>query len=217
MSPAPNHVLVAIVEDQRRTREGLTALIDGSEGFRCVSSWESLEQALESGNAIAPDVLLLDLGLPGMSGVEGIVPLRSKFPKAAIVVLTVYEDNDRVFEALCAGAVGYLLKNTPPIKLLDSLRDAVAGGSPISPEIARRVVEIFRRFRPPERAQYNLTPHELRLLKLLVEGHSYKTAAVELGVTMNTIAFHIKNVYGKLQVHSKSEAVTRALREHLLD
>ena len=217
MSPAPNLVRVAIVEDQRRTREGLTALIDGSEGFRCVSSWESLEQALASGGAIAPDVLLLDLGLPGMSGVEGIVPLRSKFPQAAIVVLTVYEDNDRVFEALCAGAVGYLLKNTPPIKLLDSLRDAVAGGSPISPEIARRVVEIFRRFRPPARAQYNLTPHELRLLKLLVEGHSYKTAAVELGVTMNTIAFHIKNVYGKLQVHTKSEAVARALREHLLD
>jgi DNA-binding NarL/FixJ family response regulator len=217
MSPASNPVLVAIVEDQRRTREGLTALIDGSEGFRCVSSWESLEQALEWGGATAPDVLLLDLGLPGMSGVEGIVPLRSKFPKAAIVVLTVYEDNDRVFEALCAGAVGYLLKNTPPIRLLQSLREAVSGGSPISPEIARRVVEIFRRFRPPDRAQYNLTPHELRLLKLLVEGHSYKTAAVELGVTMNTIAFHIKNVYGKLQVHSKSEAVARALREHLLD
>ena len=218
MSPAPHHpVLVAIVEDQRRTREGLTALIDGSEGFRCVSSWESLEQALESGGATAPDVLLLDLGLPGMSGVEGIVPLRSKFPNTAIVVLTVYEDNDRVFEALCAGAVGYLLKNTPPIRLLQSLREAVDGGSPISPEIARRVVEIFRRFRPPARAQYDLTPHELRLLKLLVEGHSYKTAAVELDVTMNTIAFHIKNVYGKLQVHSKSEAVARALREHLLD
>ena len=217
MSPASTPILVAIVEDQRRTREGLTALIDGSEGFRCVSSWESLEMALESGDATAPDVLLLDLGLPGMSGVEGIVPLRSKFPKAAIVVLTVYEDNDRVFEALCAGAVGYLLKNTPPIRLLQSLREAVDGGSPISPEIARRVVEIFRRFRPPARAQYNLTPHELRLLKLLVEGHSYKTAAVELGVTMNTIAFHIKNVYGKLQVHSKSEAVARALREHLLN
>jgi len=217
MSPASTPILVAIVEDQRRTREGLTALIDGSEGFRCVSSWESLEMALESGDATAPDVLLLDLGLPGMSGVEGIVPLRSKFPKAAIVVLTVYEDNDRVFEALCAGAVGYLLKNTPPIRLLQSLREAVDGGSPISPEIARRVVEIFRRFRPPARAQYNLTPHELRLLKLLVEGHSYKTAAVELGVTMNTIAFHIKKVYGKLQVHSKSEAVTRALREHLLN
>jgi DNA-binding NarL/FixJ family response regulator len=217
MSPASNPVLVAIVEDQRRTRDGLTALIDGSEGFRCVSSWESLEQALESGGATTPDVLLLDLGLPGMSGVEGIVPLHSKFPKAAIVVLTVYEDNNRVFEALCAGAVGYLLKNTPPIRLLQSLRDAVSGGSPISPEIARRVVEIFRRFRPPRRAQYNLTPHELRLLKLLVEGHSYKTAAVELGVTMNTVAFHIKNVYGKLQVHSKSEAVTRALRERLLD
>ncbi len=217
MIPASKAICVAIVEDQRRTREGLKALIDGSDGFRCVGSWESMEHVLDAVNPAPPDVLLLDLGLPGMSGVEGIVPLRRKFPETAVVVLTVYEDNDRVFEALCAGATGYLLKNTPPIKLLDAVRDAVRGGSPMSPEIARRVVELFRRFRPPERAQYNLTPHEIRLLKLLVEGHSYKTAAVELGVTINTIAFHIQNVYGKLQVHSKSEAVARALREHLLD
>jgi DNA-binding NarL/FixJ family response regulator len=161
-------------------------------------------------------VLLLDLGLPGMSGIEGIVPLRELYPDTAIVVLTVYEDNERVFDALCAGATGYLLKNTPPVKLLDALRDAMNGGSPISPEIARRVIELFRRFRPPEKAQYDLTPHELRLLKLLVEGHSYKTAAVALGVTVNTISFHVQNVYGKLQVHSKSEAVARALRENLL-
>ena len=217
MHPSTKAICVAIVEDQRRTREGLQALIEGSDGFKCVGAWESMELALEGVAASPPDVLLLDLGLPGMSGVEGIVPLRQRVPNSAIVVLTVYEDNDRVFEALCAGACGYLLKNTPPVKLLEAIRDAMQGGSPMSPEIARRVVELFRRFRPPERAQYNLTPHELRLLKLLVEGHSYKTAAVELGVTINTVAFHVQNVYGKLQVHSKSEAVARALREHLLD
>ncbi len=164
-----------------------------------------------------PHVLLLDLGLPGMSGIDGIVPIRERYPETAIVILTVYEDNDRVFQALCAGANGYLLKNTPPVKLLDSLRDARKGGSPMSPEIARRVIELFRKFRPPEKAHYSLTPHELRLLKFLVEGHSYKTAAVELGVSINTIAFHVQNIYGKLQVHSKSEAVARALRENLLD
>jgi len=152
-----------------------------------------------------------------MSGIEGIPMLRKRCPGTALVVLTVYDDNDRVFRALCAGATGYLLKNTPPVKLLEGLRDAVNGGAPMSPEIARRVVDIFRKFHPPERANYDLTPHELRLLKLLVEGHSYKTAAVQLRVSINTIAFHIQNIYGKLQVHSKSEAVARALNEDLLD
>lgn len=209
-------IRVALVEDERRTREGLRALIEGSAGFVCLAAWRSIEEALSAEQPVAPHVLLLDLGLPGMSGIDGLTPLRQQFPQTAFVILTVYEDNERVFQALCAGANGYLLKNTPPVKLLDSLRDARNGGSPMSPEIARRVIELFRRFRPPEKAQYNLTPHELRLLKLLVEGHSYKTAAAQLGVSINTIAFHVQNIYGKLQVHSKSEAVARALRENLL-
>ncbi len=215
-TPLPN-IHVAIVEDQRRTREGLRALIEGSEGFLCIGAWGSMEEALASGWTGSLNVVLLDLGLPGMSGIEGIPVLRKRYPETALVVLTVYDDNDRVFRALCAGATGYLLKNTPPVKLLEGLRDAVNGGSPMSPEIARRVVEIFRKFHPPERANYDLTPHELRLLKLLVEGHSYKTAGVQLRVSINTIAFHIQNIYGKLQVHSKSEAVARALNEDLLD
>jgi len=208
---------VAIVEDQRRTREGLRALIDGSAGFRCVGAWSSMEEALSARPDPPPHVILTDIGLPGMSGIEGIPELRRKHPQANLVVLTVYEDNERVFQALCAGADGYLLKNTPPARLIECLKDAGTGGAPMSPEIARQVVELFRRFRPPERAQYNLTPHEVRLLKLLVEGHSYKTAATELSVSVNTVAFHIQSIYGKLQVHSKSEAVARALRENLLD
>jgi DNA-binding NarL/FixJ family response regulator len=163
-----------------------------------------------------PQVILLDLGLPGMSGIAGIPRLREKWPSAALVALTVYEDNDRVFEALCAGAAGYLLKNTAPAKLLEGVKDAVRGGAPMSPGIARQVVDLFRRFRPPDKLQCDLTQQEMRLLKLLVEGHGYKTAAAELGVTVNTIAFHIKSIYGKLQVHSKSEAVARALRDNLL-
>jgi DNA-binding NarL/FixJ family response regulator len=206
------------VEDERRTREGLRELIEGSDGFLCMNAWGSMEEALASEWTSTPlNVILLDLGLPGMSGIEGIPMLRKRCPGTALVVLTVYDDNDRVFRALCAGATGYLLKNTPPVKLLEGLRDAVNGGAPMSPEIARRVVDLFRKFHPPERANYDLTPHELRLLKLLVEGHSYKTAAVQLRVSINTIAFHIQNIYGKLQVHSKSEAVARALNEDLLD
>jgi len=209
-------IRIALVEDQRRTREGLRALIEGSAGFECAAAWSSMEEALARKADPPPHVVLTDIALPGMSGIEGIPELRRIYPQAAIVVLTVYEDNERVFRALCAGANGYLLKGTPPSKLLESLADAVNGGAPMSPEIARQVVEMFRRFKPPETAQYDLTPHELRLLKLLVEGHSYKTAAIELHVTVNTIAFHIQNIYGKLQVHSKSEAVARALREKLL-
>lgn len=209
-------VAVGIIEDQRRTREGLRTLIDGSEGFSCVGAWGSMEEALTRGWAQPPQVILVDLGLPGMSGIEGIGELRQRCPESALVVLTVYEDNERVFQALCAGATGYLLKNTAPAKLLDGLREAVRGGAPMSPEIARQVVELFRRFRPPEKANYDLTPHEVRLLRLLVEGHSYKTAAAELAVSVNTIAFHVQKIYGKLEVHSKSEAVARALRENLL-
>jgi DNA-binding NarL/FixJ family response regulator len=207
---------VAIVEDKRRTRDGLRALIDGSEGFVCLGAWGSMEEALAAEWTPPLHVMLVDLGLPGMSGIEGIALLRKRSPETALVVLTVYEDNDRVFRALCAGATGYLLKNTAPAKLIEGIDSAVHGGSPMSPEIARQVVELFRKFHPPEKAQYNLTPHELRLLRLLVEGRSYKTAAFELGVSINTIAFHIQNIYGKLQVHSKSEAVARALNENLV-
>ena len=207
---------MAIVEDKRRTREGLRALIDGSEGFVCLGAWGSMEEALAAEWTPPLHVMLVDLGLPGMSGIEGIPLLRRRSPETALVVLTVYEDNDRVFRALCAGATGYLLKNTAPARLMEGIDSAVHGGSPMSPEIARQVVELFRKFQPPEKAQYNLTPHELRLHRLLVECRSYKTAAFELGVSINTIAFHIQNIYGKLQVHSKSEAVARALNENLL-
>jgi DNA-binding NarL/FixJ family response regulator len=141
-------------------------------------------------------------------------PLRRRYPSVACVVLTVYEDDERIFQALCAGACGYMLKRTPPAKLLESLWEVVTGGAPMSPEIARRVVGLFRSVRPPERADYNLTPNELRILKLLVEGHSYKSAAAELGVAYYTIGFH-QNIYRKLQVHSKSEAVAKALRSGL--
>jgi DNA-binding NarL/FixJ family response regulator len=213
--PSCGSIRVAIIEDQARTREGLRALIVSSEGFECIGAWGSMEEALTADWKVPANVVLVDLGLPGMSGIEGIVLLRRRFPVVALVVLTVYEDNDRVFRALCAGATGYLLKNTAPAKLVECLRDANRGGAPMSPEIARLVIEVFRRVHPPEKATHNLTPQELRLLKLLVEGHSYKTAASEMGVSVNTIAFHIQNIYTKLQVHSKSEAVARALNEKL--
>jgi len=207
---------VAIIEDVRSLRDGLRMLIDGTDGFSCVGSFRTMEEALEKIEANPPDVVLADIGLPGMSGIDGVRVMKDRNPSLTVLMLTVYEDNERIFDALCAGACGYLVKKTPPARLLDSIREAINGGSPMSPEIARRVVNLFREIQPPERADYTLTPHELRLLKLMVEGHSYKTAAAELGVSLNTVCFHIKQIYEKMQVHSKSEAVVKALRNHLV-
>ena len=151
-----------------------------------------------------------------MDGIEGIKILKEKFPDLLVIMLTIYDDDERIFNALCAGACGYLLKKTPPVRLLDALREAVAGGSPMSPEVARRVITLFREIRPPERADYDLSPHETRLLKMLVEGHNYKTAAAEIGVTVHAVSFHMRNIYEKLQVHSKSEAVAVAMRDRLI-
>lgn len=209
-------IKVAIVEDRREIREGLAMLINGTEGYRCTGSYGSMEEAFAKLGGNLPDVLLSDIGLPGMDGIEGIRILKERHPALLVLMLSVYDDNERIFDALCAGACGYLLKKTPPARLIESLREAAAGGAPMSPEIARKVVTLFRDFRPPERADYQLTPHEMRLLKLLVEGHSYKTAATELGVTVNTVSFHLRHIYEKLQVHSKSEAVAKALRDHLI-
>ena len=207
---------VVIIEDMREVREGLTMLINGTQGFSCASSYRTMEEALAYLSREKPDVVLTDIGLPGMSGIEGIRILRERYPSMPILALTVYDNDDQVFNALCAGASGYLLKNTPPARLLESLREAADGGAPMSPEVARRVIKLFRIFRPPERASYHLTPQEAELLKLLVEGHHYKTAAHALGITTNTVSFHLKNIYQKLQVHSKSEAVAKALREQLI-
>ena len=215
-TPSQENLKVAIIEDVRSLRDGLRMLIDGTDGFSCVGSFRTMEEALEKIEANPPDVVLADIGLPGMSGIDGVRLMKDRNPSLTVLMLTVYEDNERIFDALCAGACGYLVKKTPPARLLDSIREATNGGSPMSPEIARRVVNLFREIQPPERADYTLTPHELRLLKLMVEGHSYKTAATELGVSLNTVCFHIKQIYEKMQVHSKSEAVVKALRNRLI-
>ncbi len=209
-------VKVAIIEDVRTLRDGFRMLIDGTPGFQCIGSFRTMEEAIEKIGFDLPDVVLADIGLPGMSGIEGGRLLKERYPDLTLLMLTVYDDDDRIFNALCAGACGYLLKKTPPARLLESLKEAANGGAPMSPEVARRVVKLFREFRPPAQADYQLTPHEMRLLKLLVEGHNYKTAAVQLGVSFNTICFHIKSIYEKLQVHSKSEAVSKALRSRLV-
>jgi DNA-binding NarL/FixJ family response regulator len=209
-------IRIAIVEDSRHLREALQQLIGGSEGYFVSGTFGNMEDALDGLPRALPDVVLVDIGLPGMSGVDGIRHLAQLYPKIHFLVLTVYGDDDRIFQALCAGARGYLLKKTPPARLLEYIREVAEGGSAMSPEVARRVIELFRKYHPPESAEYDLTPHEMRILRLLAEGHNRKSAAAELRVTVHAISFHLREIYEKLQVHSKSEAVAKALRAGLI-
>lgn len=213
---AKDVIKAAIVEDIRDIRDGLAMLINLTDGFTCSGSYRSMEEAISKIKGNVPDVLLSDIGLPGMDGIEGIRLLKQQYPEMTVLMITVYDDDERIFDAICAGATGYLLKRTPPAKLLENIREAVSGGAPMSPEVASRVIKLFREVRPPERVDHDLTPHETRLLKLLVEGHNYTTAATELGVSYNTIKFHMRHIYEKLQVHSKSEAVAKALTNRIV-
>lgn len=212
----PAEIKVVIIEDLREVRDGLAMLINGTAGFHCVGRFRSMEEAVVNLSRDMPDVVLTDIGLPGMDGIEGIRVLRQRYPKMPFIALTVYDDDERIFDALCAGACGYLLKNTQPARLLEALREVVAGGAPMSPEVAKRVITLFQTFTPPKHSDCHLTPQEKELLKLLVEGHSYKTAARELNISYHTVSFHLRNIYEKLEVHSKSEAVVKALREKLV-
>jgi len=213
---AVSTISVAIVEDLDEIREGLADLLAHSPGFACAGVWGTMEDALKGLKTRRPEILLVDLGLPGMDGIEGIRRVREAWPSIVPVVLTVYQDDDRIIQALCAGARGYLLKKTAAPEILTRLEEAAAGGAPMSPEIARVVVNLFSRFVPSPDSDHGLTPHEVRVLKLLVDGDNYRTAATKLGVTRSTIAFHVRKIYTKLEVHSKTEAVAKALREGLL-
>lgn len=207
---------VVVIEDHREYRDYLTALLNGSPGFSCTGSFRSMEEALSRISQDPPAAALVDIGLPGMDGVEGARLLKERYPEMTLLMLTAYEEDERIFAALCAGASGYLLKKTAPARLLEGLQEAISGGAPLSPEVAQRVLKLFHEIRPPTQADYHLTPHELRILKLLAEGHNYATAGAELGVTASTINFHLQNVYTKLQVHSKTEAVAKAFRHRLI-
>src|SRR5260221_5408076 len=161
-------VKVAIIEDLRDIREGLASLIRYTDGYLCTGSFRSMEEALEKIRFDLPNIMLVDIGLPGMSGLEGIRLLKESWPEILLLMLTVYEDDEMIFDALCAGACGYLLKKTPPARLMESLNEAMSGGAPMSPEVARQVIKLFRQISPPAKADYELSPPELRLLKISV-------------------------------------------------
>jgi DNA-binding NarL/FixJ family response regulator len=209
-------IQVAIIEDQREVREGLSILIGGTLGFQVTGAYSSMETAIHAIIAAPPRIALVDIGLPGMSGIDGIKMLKQRLPDLQFLILSSYDDDARVFAAMCAGACGYMLKKTPPAKLLEALDELENGGAPMSPQIARQVVTLFRNVAPPKESEYRLTPQETRVLQLLVDGHSYKTASYEMDLTIHAVSFHARHVYEKLHVHSKSEAVAKALRSGIV-
>lgn len=207
---------VALVEDDRRFRGVLQMLMEGTPGFELGFAAGSVEEALRIAPLKPPRVILLDIHLPGLSGIEGVGLIRERFPEAVVLMLTVFEDEDRIFEALCNGAGGYLLKKTPPARLLEYVSEAATGGAPMSPEIAAKVVRLFAQLPKKVVIEEHLTPQETSFLKLLAEGHSYASSARELGVSVNTVRNYVRSIYDKLHVHSKSEAVSKAMRAGLI-
>jgi DNA-binding NarL/FixJ family response regulator len=205
-------IRVVLIEDQRRTREGLVSLINGSPGMLTAGHYGSAEEALLRIAADRPDVVLSDLGLPGMSGIELVRKIHEMLPQVPILVLTIHGEDRNVFNALCAGACGYLLKDIEPPRLVESIRQLHAGGAPMSPEVARRVVLMFQKLVPPQAGQPRLSERELEVLQLLADGSSYKACAHRLCISIDTVRFHVRNIYGQLHVHSKSEAVLKALK-----
>jgi len=210
-------IKVIIVEDKKAVREGLSVLLCGTEGIECAASYANCEDMLGQLKSDSPDVILMDIGLPGMSGIEGTREVKKIMPEAVVVVLSVYDDDENIFEALCMGASGYLAKNTPPARLVEAIKEAYEGGSPMSSHIARKVVTLFQKnFRNSTEPDVRLTERETEILTGLSDGHSYSSVASELFISVDTVRYHIRNIYQKLQVHSQSAAVSKAIRKGLI-
>jgi DNA-binding NarL/FixJ family response regulator len=204
-------ISVCIVEDSRGTRESLSELLKRSPGLRCVGAYPNGESALRDLPEPGPDVVLMDINLPGMSGIECVARLKEKAPKTQVLMLTTYEEGDLIFESLRAGANGYLLKNMPPRELVNAVEQVHAGGSPMSMHIARKVVSHFQQIKQPSSEMEKLTKRELEILALLAKGFLYKEIADQLGISLSTVRAHLHTVYEKLHVQSRTEAVVKYL------
>lgn len=198
---------VGIVEDNNKIRNGLAAIIDGSEGFQCNAVYETAEEALRKIPKENPDVVLMDINLPGMTGIECVVKLKEILPDIQIMMLTVYEDNEMIFKSLTAGATGYILKRTPPSELLDAIKEIHSGGSPMSDQIARKVVQTFQKMGQSNKDTENLSDRELEILTYLSRGYHDKEIADKLFLSVKTVRTHLRNIYKKLHVRSRTEAV----------
>jgi DNA-binding NarL/FixJ family response regulator len=210
-------IRVAIYEDNHNLRESLFHLINGTDGFQCVGAFANCERIVEQIEKAKPDVILMDIELPGISGIEAVKILKQKFPEVKVLMETIFEDNNKIFESICNGAEGYILKNTPPAMILSSIREIYEGGAPMTPSVASKVLKMFKNNLFSSSGETNkLTDREKEILKSLVEGMSYKMIASLCFISVDTVSGHIKNIYKKLQVHSKSEAVVKAIKGRII-
>jgi DNA-binding NarL/FixJ family response regulator len=206
-----NQIKICLVEDDTIIREGFELLLNENQGFKVVNSYNNCEDFLKNLHSDKPNVVLMDIELPGMNGIEGIERVKKLYPQAQVIVVTVYENDELVFKALCAGAGGYLTKNMPPSRLVDAIREIMGGGAPMSTNIARLVVASFQK-----NHHSPLSARETEVLELLAKGKSYTNIAEDLFIDKETVRTHIKNIYWKLEVHSKAEAIEKAVKEKLI-
>ena len=209
---------VAIVEDNDTIREGLSALINGTSGYKSVGLFRDCESFLAKLSSMVVDVVLMDIALPGINGIEGVKQAKLIKPEVDILMLTIYEDSEKVFDALCAGACGYLVKKTPPSKLLDAIKEVFEGGSPMSSQIARQVITAFKETKDlsTDQQEFELSSREKEVITLLAGGNNYQQIADQLYISVDTVRHHIKNIYKKLHVHTQSEAVAKAIRKKII-
>lgn len=211
-------IRVAIFEDNKHLRETFQLLLEAADGYSCTGAYPDCKELIPQLEVNPCDIVLMDIEMPGMNGIAATRLIKENFPEVLVLIQTIFFEDDYIFDAICAGASGYILKSTSPSGYLDAISNAVDGGSPMTPGIARRVFELFKTNLQPQIANedYHLTTQEKKVLQFLVEGKSYKMIAAELFVAVDTIKSHVRNIYAKLHVHSGTEAVSKAIRDKIV-
>ncbi len=212
-----NPIRVTIFDDNLRVSDAIRMLVSGTEGFAFVGAYENCNHLIQNIETSQPDVILMDIDMPGMDGIKAVKKIREQFPHLQVLMQTVFEDDDKIFDSILAGASGYILKNTPPAKILESIQEAFKGGASMTPSIAAKVLKLFSKHVPSkaEKEDFNLSVREKEVLSLLVNGKSYKMIADDLDITYDTVRAHMKKIYEKLHVSSMTEAVAKAIKEKL--